>query len=207
MKKNNYGFTLVELMIGIAIIAILAATAIPAIKAWIPNYRLKAAGRNLFSTLQKVRLLAVKKNSTHAVLFDTAAGTYQILSDPGPNGTWDGGGASDDTNAHPGPDGVYGTGDDIPERPPTILSVYGSGIAYEFASPIPNATAGGGALPPGGVSYANNIVVFNSRGMLAGLGGYVYLSNNINSVCAIGTPTTTGNVVYRKWFPGSSSWD
>jgi len=75
MKKNNYGFTLVELMIGIAIIAILTATAIPAIKAWIPNYRLKAAGRDLFSTLQKVRLLSVKNNSNHAVLFDTAAGT------------------------------------------------------------------------------------------------------------------------------------
>ena len=189
MKKNNYGFTLVELMIGIAIIAILTATAIPAIKAWIPNYRLKAAGRDLFSTLQKVRLLAVKKNSTHAVLFDTAAGTYQIFNSSGADNTW-------------------GTADDIPERPPTALSNYGSGIAYGHGNATINATvAGGGIFPGDDVSYTGNMLAFNSRGMLAGLGGYVYLSNNINSACAVGTPTTTGNVVFRKWFPGSSSWD
>ena len=99
MHKNS-GFTLVELIIVIAIIAILATIAVPAaINGWLPNYRLKAATRNLYSNLQKARLEAVKRNIDVIVIFAPATpvpggqvGTYQIFVDDTPaNGAFDAG--------------------------------------------------------------------------------------------------------------------
>ena len=68
--KKQAGFTLAELMMTIVIGAILIAIAVPAINNWLPNYRLRAAARDLYSTLQRARLLAVKENTTVQVRFD-----------------------------------------------------------------------------------------------------------------------------------------
>ena len=66
------GFTLVELMIVIAVIAILTAIAVPNIISWLPNYRAKAAARDLFSNMQKARMQAVKENGNIIIRFDAS---------------------------------------------------------------------------------------------------------------------------------------
>ena len=53
MEKKQKGFSVVELLVTIAIIAILVAAAVPAIIRWLPDYRLKMATRDLFSRLQQ----------------------------------------------------------------------------------------------------------------------------------------------------------
>ena len=65
------GFTMVELMIVIVVIAILSAIAVPNIISWLPNYRLKSAARDLFSNMQKARMQAVKENKNIVTRFDS----------------------------------------------------------------------------------------------------------------------------------------
>ena len=76
MHKNS-GFTITELMVTIAVIAILASLAIPNFIAWLPNYRLRSGAEEIQSTLQFARLTAIKRNATATVTFDIANETYR----------------------------------------------------------------------------------------------------------------------------------
>ena len=78
MRKNS-GFTITELMVTIAVIAILASLAIPNFIAWLPNYRLRSGAEEIQSTLQFARLTAIKRNATTKVSFDTANETYRAF--------------------------------------------------------------------------------------------------------------------------------
>ncbi len=76
MCKNS-GFTITELMVTIAVIAILASLAIPNFIAWLPNYRLRSGAEEIQSTLQFARITAIKRNATATVAFDIANETYR----------------------------------------------------------------------------------------------------------------------------------
>ena len=76
MRKNS-GFTITELMVTIAVVAILASLAIPNFIAWLPNYRLQSGAEDIQSTLQLARITAIKENATVKVTFNTAKETYQ----------------------------------------------------------------------------------------------------------------------------------
>jgi type IV fimbrial biogenesis protein FimT len=69
MRKHS-GFTVVELLVAISLIAIIAAIAIPNVIGWLPDYRLRSAAQDLYSNFQKAKLTAVKRNTNCAVRFD-----------------------------------------------------------------------------------------------------------------------------------------
>ena len=85
MRKNT-GFTFVEMMVTIAIIAITASIAIPNIIGWLPKYRLGNASRAILSVLQQTRLRAVKENTFVTVQFDTGNENYNVFWDNGEGG-------------------------------------------------------------------------------------------------------------------------
>lgn len=82
-KKRCSGFTLMELMIVLAIIAIGASVAGFSIRNMLPDLRLSAAARDLKSDMNSARLRAIKENREVCVLFDMEAGGYDVLLDDG----------------------------------------------------------------------------------------------------------------------------
>jgi len=90
-KKMGYntGFSLMELMIAIAIIGIMSGIAIPNIIGWLPDYRLRSATRDMVSCLQEAKLRAVKENARAVVIFNPFTESYTAFIDNVPaGGNW-----------------------------------------------------------------------------------------------------------------------
>jgi len=77
------GFSLVELMVVLAVLVILASIAVPAYTVWVPNYKLKAAAREVYSALQLAKLRAVKENTNVVIWFDINTNRYRAFLDDG----------------------------------------------------------------------------------------------------------------------------
>jgi len=75
-EMNRKGITLIELVIVMIIIAIGAVLIVPNIGAWLPNYRLKSAVRDICSTMRTAQIKAVSTNTVYRVEFDVAGGSY-----------------------------------------------------------------------------------------------------------------------------------
>ena len=183
-KRDESGFSLLELLSIVLILSILAGIAIPGFSAWLPDYRLKSAARDLYSALQRAKAGAANANETWGVFFDNSVspGRYSTWSF-GPNRKWDGGG-----------------GDDVPQDLGVNLSGYvgvdyGNGDAPENIQGMPFGRF---------ITYVtpDNVAIFSSRGTVNNL-GYVYLCNTKGSAYAVGTPSQAGAIVMKKY---NGSW-
>jgi len=183
MKKD--GFTIIELLVTLIVLAIVASISIPVFSRWLPDYRLRNAAREVYSNMQLTKMNSVKHNAEWAIIFNPAVNRYVVFSDA-VDGDW------------------TTTGDNIIFR--TVnLSDY-EGIRDGHGNATTNATQTGGPFPGDNVSYTtpDNVVRFSSRGMAIDL-GYVYLSNSKGSSYAVGTPSLAGAIVLKKW--NGSAWE
>ena len=93
--KRESGFTLQEVLVTFAIIAILSAVAVPGFSRWLPNYRLKSAARDVVSNFQVAKLTAIKKGTNCTITFNkTIGGTlydYVVYEDANNNLEYDAG--------------------------------------------------------------------------------------------------------------------
>lgn len=63
MKNRISGFTLIELMVTVAVLAILVVIALPNYRAFVLNSRMTAQANNFLASLQLARSEAVKRNA------------------------------------------------------------------------------------------------------------------------------------------------
>ena len=80
---NRKGVTLIELIVVMVIIAIGALLMAPNIGAWLPNYRLRTAARDVVSTMRTAQMKAVSVNLEYRVSFDPNARTYILQRNTG----------------------------------------------------------------------------------------------------------------------------
>src|SRR3990172_7707402 len=89
MKISSHkGFTLIELMIVIAIMGIMAAMAFPSYQTFMTQRRLNGAARQVMSDLMAARMKAVNLNQKVKVSFGSDH-AYQLWNDADGNGTVD----------------------------------------------------------------------------------------------------------------------
>jgi type II secretory pathway pseudopilin PulG len=77
-RVREAGFALLELIIVGALVAILAAIAVPTISAARDGYELVTAGANVAAKVAEARTNALKRNRQTWILVDPGAGTLQI---------------------------------------------------------------------------------------------------------------------------------
>lgn len=73
MHRRSDGFTLVEMVVAVAVIGILIALAMPSFSAWIQNTQIRTGTEAVLNGLQTARAEAVRRNQT--VEFQLDAGT------------------------------------------------------------------------------------------------------------------------------------
>lgn len=83
MRRAARGFTLVELMVGLAIMAVLLAAAAPFMGDLVANARLREAGNAVFSELLMAQSEAVKRNTTVRLTLSGTTVQTRDITNPG----------------------------------------------------------------------------------------------------------------------------
>ncbi len=76
---NGSGFTLIELVVVIAIISVIAAIVLPRLDPFLPGRRLKSAARTLSGTITLAYGQSVSRNTTYRLYIDPGNDTYRIV--------------------------------------------------------------------------------------------------------------------------------
>ncbi len=81
--KKKQGLTLVELALTLIIIGILAAAMSPGLGRWLSHYRIKGVARDIASSFRLAQMMAVQRNQTCRVEFNSGAGVVRVVDNAG----------------------------------------------------------------------------------------------------------------------------
>jgi Tfp pilus assembly protein FimT len=88
LPDNSRGFSLIELLVMLAVGTILTIMAIPSVNAGLRNYRIDGAVSAVTWAIHSTRYQALMQGYPFQVAFSSAANNYQIQSSPTNNGTF-----------------------------------------------------------------------------------------------------------------------
>ena len=84
MTKKMAGFTMLELMVAVAIVGVIGATSVPSLSRWMDNQRVNSGSLGVRSALMLARSTAIEKNSQVVVLFTKGlGGGFTVFVDDG----------------------------------------------------------------------------------------------------------------------------
>lgn len=81
--SNQKGYSLIEILIAFALVAILATIAVPQTNGWIEHYRLTGAARLVWGDLQSAKMTAIKSNQSVTVTLNSTTKTSYSFSQGG----------------------------------------------------------------------------------------------------------------------------
>lgn len=85
-KENPPGFTLIELMVALAIIAIMMVAAVPAVNSYMSRHALQYASDELYGDIQLARMRAARNNQQCKIQFNVPAANQYSIIDVGNDG-------------------------------------------------------------------------------------------------------------------------
>ena len=196
--RNQRGFSLIELMIVVAIALIIAAFAVPQITETLRNYRLAGDARNIKSEILLAKMRAAARFTRSRVRADFNARTYQTDLWNKETSTWDPVAVGAPQFLSQGVSyGVAG----MTDPPPDTQDVLGQAA---------ECTAGDTDDPGGGGNMADTACIhFNSRGFPVDASGTATAEGAIyiTSGTVVEGVTVSINGIGRIWRGDSSATD
>jgi Tfp pilus assembly protein FimT len=87
-RRASHGFTLLEMLLVVAITIVVAAIAVPTFNKVMSTYRLRAAVSSVTGAIQSARYQAISSGYAYQIVLKKTAGTMQVQSDPNRTGTF-----------------------------------------------------------------------------------------------------------------------
>ena len=118
MDSGERGFSLIEVIVVVALVGLLAAVGVPSMQDWLDRYKVRTAAEQLASLIQLQRMRAVSQNTDFSIDFDANAGTYTLYQGNTATGT------TLEPQAHTLPMGVMFSGNADPVDVPSDEMIF-----------------------------------------------------------------------------------